>query len=106
MTASVLFLVFVALRFSGEGSPLGSLILASGLTAAGAALFAFLWPAGSWRWGLWLGSAFALYLGVAFVSLAVNGDVVWWPLIEASTICAAGCVAAEAAGSLARQRRV
>ncbi|MBN1237440.1 MAG: hypothetical protein JXB36_03010, partial [Gammaproteobacteria bacterium] len=100
LTAAALFLVFVAFSYSAPASPVGNVALASALTAAAAAAFAFLWPAASWRWGLWLGSAFGLYLVAAFAAFAVGGNLEWWPLLEALTICAAGCAAAAAGGAL------
>lgn len=105
LVASGLFLTFAAFQLGGGVTPLKSLALASLLTAAGAAAFAFVWPARAWRWGVLLSSVFWLYLGVVFAAFTLSGAAEWWPLVDALVIVAVASMAAVLAGAVSRGTR-
>lgn len=66
--------------------------------------FAFCWPHGSWRWGLWVSSAFWLFFGFVFVSYLVGGRLEWTPAVSAILSAGVACIGAVGGHSLARFR--
>lgn len=66
-------------------------------------LFALRWPAGSWRWGIWLSSGFWAFFLVVFVSYLLTSTVHWGTPLRALLVLLAA-VAAAAAGTALRRR--
>jgi peptidoglycan/LPS O-acetylase OafA/YrhL len=75
------------------------------LCALLAGAFACCWPPPGWRWGLWVGSGFALFLG--FVSLAYlnQGQLRWVPAGEGAGIVLLACLGGAAGSWLGRRLR-
>lgn len=84
---AMFFLIFLQFKFA-RSSPM---LLALGFCWLLAAAFSFVWPSGSWRWGLWVSSGFWLFLGFAFVSFLVNDEFERWPAVEALAIAIIAC---------------
>ena len=78
------------LRFEIRGSY--PVLLASGVCYVLTALFAFVWPGGSWRWGIWVSSGFWLFFGFVFISFMIKGEFEAPPLIEAILVAVFGCM--------------
>jgi hypothetical protein len=72
--------------------PIGILIAATCCFCA-TLLFAVIWPAKSWQWGVWLSAGFWLYFAFVFTAIAVKGEIDWLPAIYAIGLLAAACVA-------------
>lgn len=86
-------LLFVVL-FLFKPSPPLPVGLAAGLCWILGVVFAFIWPSGSWRWGLWVSSGFWCFFGFTFGSFLLNGQFVWEPAIEAISVAAVACTGA------------
>ena len=54
-------------------------------------VFGFLWPAGSWRWGLAVSASLWLYFGFVFVSLWADGQPEALPGVDALVTLLAAC---------------
>jgi hypothetical protein len=77
------------------------LFFAVALCAPAAAVVALKWPAGSWRWGLWVSSGFWLFLGTVFASFLAQSQLEWMPAAEAVGVAASSCLAAALGARLA-----
>ena len=66
-------------------------IVAALLCGLGAAVFAYLTPGGSWKWGLLISSASWLFLGFTFFSFWALNTFNWWPLIDAVVVAVVAC---------------
>lgn len=51
-------------------------------------MFAFLWPAGLWRWGILAGSGFWLYFIAVFVASLLHRDAEWLAIGEGLAVIA------------------
>jgi hypothetical protein len=71
--------------------PTGAL-LATTCCFCAALIFAFIWPANSWQWGVWLSAGFWLYFVFVFVAIWLNGKVDWLPAIYATSVLVSACV--------------
>ena len=65
-------------------------LLASGMSVILSTMFAFVWPGGSWRWGIWVSSGFWLFFGFVFISFMIKGEFEAPPLIEAIVVAVLG----------------
>ena len=74
--------------------------------AAAALAFAVLWPAPSWRWGVWLSAALWSFFGFVFSALWWNGVAEWQPLLDAAAVLGAGCAGATLGARARRSRAV
>lgn len=81
---------FTLLRIEIRGS--SPAILASGVCFVLSALIAYIWPNGSWRWGLWVSCGFWLFFGFVFISFLLKNELEWHPAVEAVVVAAFACL--------------
>lgn len=68
--------------------------------AAVSLLFAYIWPAGSWRWGFWLSSGFWIFFLLVFLSYLLTGTLDWLTPVRAASVLLAAVIAAWLGASL------
>jgi hypothetical protein len=68
--------------------------------AAVSMLFAYTWPAGSWRWGFWLSSGFWIFFLLVFLSYLLTGTLDWLTPVRAASVLLAAVIAAWLGASL------
>ena len=79
----------------GETYPLpAAAALGPGVCAALGAVFGFAWPAGSWRWGLWVSSPFWGFLTLSFLAFVAAGETEWLALAQALAVALSACAGA------------
>jgi hypothetical protein len=66
-------------------------ILASGVCFVLGAVAAYIWPNGSWRWGLWVSCGFWLFFGFVFISFLLKNELEWHPAMEAVSVVGLAC---------------
>ncbi len=79
--------------------------LPSLLCAVSAGSFAWIWPTASWRWGIWVSSACALYFGFVFFSFLINGDIRWSPALQVVLVISVAGIGAWAGSVVSCWRR-
>jgi type II secretory pathway component PulF len=94
LTAVILFpvLVGLVLVFHLKGSY--PLVLAVMLCGVVSAVYAYVWPSFSWRWGVLVTSGCSLFLLIVFVTFLVNGLFEWRPIVEMIILTGIACISA------------
>jgi hypothetical protein len=81
-------------------SPTPTYVAPPALCAVASFVFAFIWPAGSWRWGIWLSAGFWCFFLIVFGAYLLTGAVDWLTPVRAASVLVAGAVGAWGGASL------
>ena len=97
----VVILALTAVEWLGRHPHLTAFAVA----AAVGAVFGFLWPGGSWRWGIPASASLWIYFGFVFLVLAIDRQLAWMPGGDAMASLLAACGAAFAGSRLSPRSR-
>ena len=82
------FVLFLSAALILKISAPYSHVLAALITVFLGFTFAYLWPAGLWRWGILASSGFWMYFIVVFVSSLLHQDAEWFAIGEGLAVIA------------------
>lgn len=90
-----LFALFLASLLVSDYLAKKPMLFAILFCVSASALFAFIWPVKSWRWGLWVSSSFWIFLIFVFISYYILSlQLFWMPVLEAISIMVLSCLGA------------
>lgn len=94
----------VVLFLAAGAAPLTTWLLPPLLCSISSFAFALRWPAGSWRWGVWLSFGFWAFFVAVFFSYLLEGTLDCTAPARAALVLAASVVAAVLGAKLRRGR--